>query len=105
MPAHNDQQKPKVSEEENGAGQSKVDDEGCRTPTGQRHKIPAIGSCPPAPKRARKRLLGKRKVSSQIEFFENGSGRCKEIEVLFASLSELSRVAPAALKKRLFVSQ
>ncbi|CAH9097384.1 unnamed protein product [Cuscuta epithymum] len=78
-------------------------EDSCRTPTSQRDRIPAAVICPPAPLRPKRTVLGKRKVS-QIQFFENSNGR-KEIEVFFASFSELPRVAPSALKKRLFVSQ
>ncbi|RAL37511.1 unnamed protein product [Cuscuta campestris] len=80
-------------------------DDSCRTPTSLRDRIPAAVVCPPAPRRPKRTVvLGKRKLPP-IPFFENSAGR-KEIEVFFASFSELPRVAPPpALKKRLFVSQ
>ncbi|KAJ4837385.1 hypothetical protein Tsubulata_029282 [Turnera subulata] len=46
-----------------------VDGDGCRTPTSEEHKIPAILSCPPAPRKPRRGVSCKRKLS-EFDFFE-----------------------------------
>ncbi|OWM87624.1 cyclin-dependent protein kinase inhibitor SMR1-like [Punica granatum] len=45
------------------------DEEECRTPTSEENRIPALLSCPPAPKKPRLALSCKRKLS-ELDFFE-----------------------------------
>ncbi|CAI0410804.1 unnamed protein product [Linum tenue] len=52
---------------------SSSDDDGedCRTPKSAESKIPAILSCPPAPRKPNRRPIScKRKLGSQFEFFD-----------------------------------
>ncbi|XVE68743.1 hypothetical protein DITRI_Ditri09bG0094000 [Diplodiscus trichospermus] len=43
----------------------------CMTPTSEENKIPAVFTCPPAPRKPRKRAVScKRKLSDQLQFFE-----------------------------------
>ncbi|KAF9595044.1 hypothetical protein IFM89_036372 [Coptis chinensis] len=67
--------------------QLSVDDDECRTPTSSEYKIPMILSCPPAPRKRRKVVLCKRKLS-EIQFFEV-VGR-DEVESFFKSSFEFS---------------
>ncbi|KAL3649969.1 hypothetical protein CASFOL_006372 [Castilleja foliolosa] len=49
------------------------EEENCRTPKSPRHMIPAILSCPPAPRKpamARRRSSCKRKLCDELQFFE-----------------------------------
>ncbi|KAJ4979453.1 hypothetical protein NE237_010233 [Protea cynaroides] len=61
------------------------EDDGCRTPTSEEHKIPVMRSCPPAPKKQRRVILCKRKrcLSDEFNFFEI-MGR-HQIESFFSS--------------------
>ncbi|WCJ19214.1 hypothetical protein M5689_001511 [Euphorbia peplus] len=44
--------------------------EECRTPTSQENKIPALLSCPPAPRKPIRKISCKRKLSPDFEFYE-----------------------------------
>ncbi|KAJ9159870.1 hypothetical protein P3X46_025327 [Hevea brasiliensis] len=66
----------------------------CRTPTSEEHKIPAILSCPPAPRKPRRRTVLRKRKLSEFEFFEIVNRQ--EVESFFGSSFEV--VAPA--KKR-----
>ncbi|KAG6758559.1 hypothetical protein POTOM_038918 [Populus tomentosa] len=46
---------------------SETDD--CQTPKSEEHKIPAVLSCPPAPRKAKRNISCKRKLT-EIDFFE-----------------------------------
>ncbi|KAJ1435829.1 hypothetical protein SESBI_04779 [Sesbania bispinosa] len=46
------------------------DDESYRTPTSKESKIPAILTCPPAPKKAKPFVSCKRKLLDEFQFFE-----------------------------------
>ncbi|PIA43557.1 hypothetical protein AQUCO_01900151v1 [Aquilegia coerulea] len=46
------------------------DEDECRTPTSSEYKIPLIETCPPAPRKRRKLMLCKRKLWSEMQFFE-----------------------------------
>ncbi|KAL7198294.1 hypothetical protein ACSBR2_020737 [Camellia fascicularis] len=74
------------------------DYEECRTPTSQDHKIPAIQTCPPAPRKQGHVFSRKRKFP-ESQFFE---ATCREeIDSFFRSSFELSGVP----KKRHFNDQ
>ncbi|OMO87242.1 hypothetical protein CCACVL1_09170 [Corchorus capsularis] len=46
-------------------------DELCLTPTAEENKIPAVLSCPPAPRKPKRKPVScKRKLSDQFDFFE-----------------------------------
>ncbi|KDP45062.1 hypothetical protein JCGZ_01562 [Jatropha curcas] len=73
---------------ENGNRDSDCDD-GCRTPTSEEHKIPAVLSCPPAPRKPRRMPSCKRKLS-EFDFFQ--IVKSQEVESLFRS--SFDSVAP-----------
>lgn len=60
------------------------EEEGCRTPRSPQHRIPAVVTCPPAPKKQRRSVDCKRK----LEFFEALRG--EEVESLFGTVGEVS---------------
>ncbi|MBA0548481.1 hypothetical protein Golob_019579 [Gossypium lobatum] len=75
-------------EEEVTVTSRKLDDdedegEECKTPSSRDHKIPAIQSCPPTP-RKKPMMRMKRKVS-ELQFFE--TTRSEEVESFFGSNS------------------
>ncbi|MFQ6619669.1 hypothetical protein Gotur_001070 [Gossypium turneri] len=74
-------------EKEKGIGKDDDDDEDegeeCKTPSSRDHKIPAIQSCPPTP-RKKPMMRMKRKVS-ELQFFE--TTRSEEVESFFGSNS------------------
>ncbi|KAJ8759158.1 hypothetical protein K2173_004165 [Erythroxylum novogranatense] len=70
-----------------------VDDDVCRTPTSEVHMIPVVVSCPPAPRKPRRRSV-KRKLS-EVEFFEIVNR--EEVESFFRSSFEV-------ISKRRFVN-
>ncbi|CAN1172076.1 hypothetical protein LINPERPRIM_LOCUS30964 [Linum perenne] len=76
---HNSDRKPKEEEVENYA------DEDCRTPKSAEFKIPPILKCPPAPRKptARTATSCKRKLMSELEFFEVVNR--EEVESFFRS--------------------
>ncbi|KAF5199880.1 cyclin-dependent protein kinase inhibitor SMR1-like [Thalictrum thalictroides] len=60
------------------------EDEECRTPTSSEYKIPVIETCPPAPrKQPRKVMLCKRKLWSEMQFFETSIVGRDEIDSFF----------------------
>ncbi|KAF8009533.1 hypothetical protein BT93_J0518 [Corymbia citriodora subsp. variegata] len=71
-------------------------DEQCRTPTSEHHKIPAIRSCPPTPRKP----VHVRPISFQnkrkLHFFESTSKGREELDSFFQSSFKLS----PAVKKR-----
>lgn len=69
----NDNAPTVVSRAENGElndGAVSDDDESYRTPTSKESKIPAILTCPPAPKKAKPSVSCKRKLLDEFQFFE-----------------------------------
>ncbi|KAL7184793.1 hypothetical protein ACSBR2_026852 [Camellia fascicularis] len=72
---------PTIQTPKSGSNSDIGDDE-CRTPTSPEHKIPAMLSCPPAPKKPRRAEHYKRKLC-ELQFFEI-VGR-EEIESFFRS--------------------
>nr|DAD48758.1 TPA_asm: hypothetical protein HUJ06_018695 [Nelumbo nucifera] len=86
------------SSEEGGAIiQSENQEDECRTPTSEEHKIPIIQTCPPAPRKPRKVVLCKRKLS-ELRFFEIVSH--DEVESFF-----LAPVISRNVKKRRCASE
>uniref|UniRef100_A0A2P2II39 Cyclin-dependent protein kinase inhibitor SMR1-like n=1 Tax=Rhizophora mucronata TaxID=61149 RepID=A0A2P2II39_RHIMU len=63
-----------------------ADDDNCKTPTSEEQKIPAILSCPPAPRKPRMAVSCKRKLS-ELDFFENVNRG--EVESFFRSSFEV----------------
>jgi hypothetical protein len=61
------------------------DQEECKTPTSSNHKIPAIQSCPPTPRKKVQVFEHKRKLP---EFFETTNN--DEVESFFRSSFEIS---------------
>ncbi|KAF8397776.1 hypothetical protein HHK36_016698 [Tetracentron sinense] len=83
---------------EDGAPIQLADDEDeCRTPTSDEHKIPRAWSCPPAPQKPKRVVLCKRKLS-ELQFFEIVNR--EEVESFFQSNFELPRVTSRKFKKR-----
>ncbi|KAK4758000.1 hypothetical protein SAY87_019301 [Trapa incisa] len=72
-------------------------EEECRTPTSEESRISAVMTCPPAPKKPRYALSGKRKLS-ELDSFETLHGG--EIEEFFHLAS--ARIASEAPKRRRF---
>ncbi|XP_059628390.1 cyclin-dependent protein kinase inhibitor SMR1 [Cornus florida] len=72
-------------------------EEECLTPTSPEHKIPAILSCPPAPRKPKTVTSCKRKLC-ELEFFEI-VGR-EEIESFFRSSFGVVEVSSSAVVKR-----
>ncbi|KAK6936129.1 hypothetical protein RJ641_033159 [Dillenia turbinata] len=64
-----------------------IEDEGCKTPTSQDHKIPPIRTCPPAPQKQRVVSLKNKRKFPALQFFEI-IGRA-EIESFFGSEFEI----------------
>jgi len=64
---------------------SETDDD-CQTPKSEEHKIPAVLSCPPAPRKAKRNISCKRKLT-EIDFFEIVNG--EEVDSFFQSSFEL----------------
>ncbi|XP_061363806.1 cyclin-dependent protein kinase inhibitor SMR6-like [Gastrolobium bilobum] len=60
---------PQVKDE-NDAAVSADDDESYRTPTSKESKIPAILTCPPAPRKSKAFVSCKRKLLDEFQFFE-----------------------------------
>ncbi|KAG6765154.1 hypothetical protein POTOM_029172 [Populus tomentosa] len=63
---------------------SETDD--CQTPKSEEHKIPAVLSCPPAPRKPRRSFSCKRKLT-ELEFFEIVNR--EEVDSFFQSSFEL----------------
>ncbi|KAF9674939.1 hypothetical protein SADUNF_Sadunf10G0179800 [Salix dunnii] len=63
---------------------SETDD--CQTPKSEEHRIPAVLSCPPAPRKAKRIVSCKRKLR-EIDFFEIVNR--EEVDSFFQSSSEL----------------
>lgn len=76
------------------------DEEDCRTPTSEENRIPAVLTCPPAPRKPRLALKRKRKLS-ELEYFEilNSAG----IDEIFRQVPE--RVTSDELPKKKRVSK
>ncbi|XP_052185358.1 cyclin-dependent protein kinase inhibitor SMR13-like [Diospyros lotus] len=55
----------------------------CHTPTSPETRIPEVRSCPPAPKKPRRRVSCKRRLSDELQFFEIVAR--EEIESFFRS--------------------
>lgn len=72
----------------------------CRTPTSEENRIPAILTCPPAPKKPRPALSCKRKLS-ELDFFE--ALNHTEIEEFFRLAS--ARIASDEAPKRIRFSK
>ncbi|XP_057980691.1 cyclin-dependent protein kinase inhibitor SMR1-like [Malania oleifera] len=70
------------------------DESSCRTPTSEEHKIPAILSCPPAPRKQKAVLSCKRRMSWEPEFRQIVPA--EELEDFFRSSFE----AVAGAKRR-----
>ncbi|KAF8396493.1 hypothetical protein HHK36_018116 [Tetracentron sinense] len=75
--------------EDGVAIQLKNDDNECRTPTSDEHKIPLLRNCPPAPRKPKMVVLSKRKFS-ELQFFEFMIR--EEVESFFRSSFKLRRV-------------
>ncbi|XWS75243.1 hypothetical protein CRYUN_Cryun01aG0068800 [Craigia yunnanensis] len=58
-----------VIQEENKNQDSSSSSE-CLTPTSEENKIPAVLSCPPAPRKPRKRAVSSKRKLSELQFFE-----------------------------------
>uniref|UniRef100_A0A5B7BZA1 Cyclin-dependent protein kinase inhibitor SMR1-like n=1 Tax=Davidia involucrata TaxID=16924 RepID=A0A5B7BZA1_DAVIN len=69
----------------------------CHTPTSPEHKIPAILSCPPAPKKPKRAVSCKRKLC-ELEFFEIVAS--EEVESFFRSSFGLVEFNSRAVMKR-----
>ncbi|KAG5237817.1 cyclin-dependent protein kinase inhibitor SMR [Salix suchowensis] len=63
---------------------SETDD--CQTPKSEEHRIPAVLSCPPAPRKAKRIVSCKRRLR-EIDFFETVNR--DEVDSFFQSSSEL----------------
>ncbi|PIN04778.1 hypothetical protein CDL12_22691 [Handroanthus impetiginosus] len=68
----------------------KEEDQDCHTPKSPRYMIPAILTCPPAPRKPRRRAMGpttrKRKLLCEMEFFEIVNR--DEVEAFFTRVEE-----------------
>ncbi|KAI6669928.1 hypothetical protein NL676_004813 [Syzygium grande] len=71
-------------------------DKQCRTPTSEHHKIPAIRSCPPTPRKPVHVLPLSFQNKRKLHFFESTSKGREELDLFFQSSFELS----PAVKKR-----
>ncbi|OMO62837.1 hypothetical protein COLO4_32872 [Corchorus olitorius] len=61
----------KKNEDDDNKRSSISEDELCLTPTAEENKIPEILSCPPAPRKPKRKPVScKRKLSDQFDFFE-----------------------------------
>nr|XP_027125716.1 cyclin-dependent protein kinase inhibitor SMR2-like [Coffea arabica] len=77
-----DEKKPKKS------GTNHEEDQ-CKTPVSQDQKIPAPQTCPPAPKKPKRRGISRKRKLSKLQFFEK-TGQ-EEVESFFqSSSSEMS---------------
>ena len=59
-----------VSQDENKNQDSSRSSSECLTPTSEENKIPAVLSCPPAPRKPRKRAVSCKRKLSELQFFE-----------------------------------
>ncbi|KAF5948044.1 hypothetical protein HYC85_014001 [Camellia sinensis] len=77
---------PTIQTPKSGSNSNSGDDE-CRTPTSPEHKIPAMLSCPPAPKKPRRTEHYKRKLC-ELQFFEivGISSLSQDLNKLFGDL-------------------
>ncbi|KAH7856203.1 hypothetical protein Vadar_033900 [Vaccinium darrowii] len=64
---------------------SASDDDGCHTPTSAEHKIPAVLSCPPAPKKRRRAPSYCKRKLRELVFFETVAR--EEVELFFVSVN------------------
>lgn len=76
-----DEKKPKKS------GNDHEEDQ-CKTPVSQDRKIPAPQTCPPAPKKQKRRGIPRKRKLSKMQFFEKTAK--EEVESFFQSSSGMS---------------
>ncbi|KAI9156915.1 hypothetical protein LWI28_014056 [Acer negundo] len=89
-----------------GGGGGELLSEGCRTPTSVENKIPEISTCPPAPRKPKRKVADvscKRKLFAQeFQFFETNNR--EEIETFFRSsfdqISDSSSSSSPVVAKR-----
>lgn len=71
---------------------SSHEDQECRTPTSQEHKIPPVLCCPPAPRKPKRRPIScKRKLFSEQDFFEIVNR--DEVDAFFQSSFDLVSIS------------
>ncbi|KAI4370684.1 hypothetical protein MLD38_019006 [Melastoma candidum] len=71
------------------------DEEGCRTPTSEEHRIPSRTTCPPAPRKA----VGRKRWRSEVEEEEaasEGAFKGAPVSVSMAEVEEFFRVMERA---------
>ncbi|PON42016.1 hypothetical protein TorRG33x02_336860 [Trema orientale] len=64
----------------------------CRTPTAERHRIPKILTCPPAPRKPERRVPSCKRKLTELQFFE--VKKREDVDEFFRSMS-FETIAPA----------
>ncbi|PON49531.1 hypothetical protein PanWU01x14_229430 [Parasponia andersonii] len=69
----------------------------CRTPTAERHRIPKILTCPPAPRKPERRVPSCKRKLTELQFFE--VKKREDVDEFFRSMSFQTASSSAANKR------